>query len=108
MGSPYNIAGSASGLFFQNRASAEYQALSVIAESLAHPQRTLLSSFVQQAVDKEYASRFLLDEVYGQDKATLFEFLATWISLLKKGTSLRKYSNVAKVCSQYSLLFAKT
>ncbi|KAF2469556.1 kinase-like protein [Lindgomyces ingoldianus] len=84
MGSPCNVSGSASQLFFQNKSCAEYRALSIIAESLAHPQRTLLSAFVQHAVDREIASQFFLDEVSGQDTVAVSEFLADWICLLKK------------------------
>ena len=87
MGSPYNISGSASQVFFQNKDCAEYSALSIIAESLAHPQRALLSAFVQHAVDREVASQFFLDEVSGQGKVAVSEFLADWICLLRKGTS---------------------
>ncbi|KAF2473270.1 uncharacterized protein BDR25DRAFT_341390 [Lindgomyces ingoldianus] len=84
MGSPHHIAGSASRLFPEDKASAEYKALSVIAETLAHPQRTLLSAFIQHAVDREFASRFFLDEISGQKKATVSEFLVDWASLLRK------------------------
>ncbi|KAF2737068.1 APH-domain-containing protein [Polyplosphaeria fusca] len=84
MGSPYNVSGSASQLFFPNKTCAEYRALSFIAESLAHPQRTLLSAFVQHAVDREFASQFFLDEASGQDNVAVSEFLADWICLLKK------------------------
>src|SRR5262245_29104726 len=75
MASPHHISGSACRLLTGNKASAEYRALSIIAESLAHPQRTLLSTFVQQAVDPELASRFFLDEI---TKITVLEFLAEW------------------------------
>lgn len=98
MGSPCHVSGSTSRQFFGPEASAEFQALSVIAESLAHPQRTLLSVFVQQAVDRELAARFFLNEVSGQDKSTVLEFLANWINLIRKGPSLSSYLNLAKVC----------
>ncbi|KAF1997655.1 kinase-like protein [Amniculicola lignicola CBS 123094] len=84
MGSPYNISGSASKIFFQNKDSVEYKALSVIAELFAHPQRTLLSVFVQQAVDREVAAQFFFDEIAGQGRAAALEFLDDWIWLLKK------------------------
>jgi len=90
MGSPYNISGSASRLFFQNKASAEFKALSVIAESLVHPQRTLLSAFVLHAVDREVASQFFLGEISGQGKAAVLKFLTDWIALLIKGAPLTK------------------
>ncbi|KAF2110426.1 kinase-like domain-containing protein [Lophiotrema nucula] len=84
MGTPYHVSNSVSKLFFQNTASAEYEALSVIAKLLAHPQRTLLSSFVQQAADRELAARFFLSEIHRQDAAAVLEFLADWTSLIKK------------------------
>ncbi|KAF2786917.1 kinase-like protein [Melanomma pulvis-pyrius CBS 109.77] len=84
MGSPYHISESASPLFFQDKASAEYEALSIIAKSLAHPQRTVLSTFILQAIDRESASRFFLHEISAQNKATIFEFLADWIHLMEK------------------------
>lgn len=83
MGSPYHISGH---LLSCDEASAEFQAISLIAESLAHPHRTLLSSFVQQAPDRELAARFFLNNV-GQNKAPVAGFLADWISLLRKGMS---------------------
>ena len=64
MGSPCNIPGTASKLFFKNKDCAEYGALSLISESLAHPQRTILSAFVLHAVDREIAAQFFLDEVF--------------------------------------------
>jgi len=88
MGSPHNISGSASQLFSQNKDCDEYRALSKIAESLAHPRRTLLNAFVQHAVDREVASRFFLREVSGQDMIAVSEFLADWTRLLIKGILL--------------------
>ncbi|KAF1841896.1 kinase-like protein [Cucurbitaria berberidis CBS 394.84] len=86
MGTPYHIPRYAPKLFSCDKASAEFQALSLIAGSLAHPQRTLLTTFIQQAVDREVASRFFLDEVLERKNATVSEFLADWISLLRKVT----------------------
>lgn len=87
MGSPYHVSQRASHLLSCDEASIEFQAISLITESIAHPHRALLSAFVQQAVDRELAARFLLDEVVGYNKATVAEFLADWISLLRKGRS---------------------
>ncbi|KAF2835795.1 hypothetical protein M501DRAFT_292821 [Patellaria atrata CBS 101060] len=84
MGSPCNISGSASQFFFQNKHCAEYRALSIIAETLAHPQRTLLSTLMQHAVDREIALHFFLAEVSGQGKVAVSEFSADWIYLLEK------------------------
>lgn len=88
MGSPCHIAESAFRLY-QNKDDAEFRALALIARWLPHPQRTLLSAFVKHAVDRNDAAQFLLDEVSGQkDGITISEFLACWISLLKKGMLL--------------------
>ncbi len=76
MGSPYHVSGCASHLFSCDEASAELEALSLIAESLTHPHRALLNAFIQQAVDRELAARFFLDNVVGYNKATITEFLA--------------------------------
>ncbi|KAF2875038.1 kinase-like domain-containing protein [Massariosphaeria phaeospora] len=84
MGSPFNISGSASQVFFKNKHSAEYKALSTIADSFAHPQRALVSAFVLNAVDRELASQFFLDEVSVKNKGTASEFLADWTCLLQK------------------------
>ena len=86
MGTPYHISRCPSRLLC-DKASVEYQAISLIAESLAHPQRALLSVFVQQAVDRELAARFFLNKVVGHNKVTVAEFLGDWISLLRKGVS---------------------
>ncbi|KAH6644462.1 kinase-like domain-containing protein [Boeremia exigua] len=83
MGTPRRISGSAAARLSCEEDSAEFQAISLIAQSLAHPQRTLLCTFVQQADDKEVAARFLLDEVE-QNNVTLLELLADWTSLLRK------------------------
>ncbi|KAF2856647.1 hypothetical protein T440DRAFT_550000 [Plenodomus tracheiphilus IPT5] len=84
MGSPYHVSGSASRHFPHDQSSAEYKALSIIAKLLEHPQRTILSTFIQQAFDKELAAQFLLAEISGHENDTITEFLADWISLLKK------------------------
>lgn len=88
MGTPYHFAQTPSRLLPQDKASAEFQALSLITESLPHPQRTLLSTFVNQAVDREIASRFFLDEVIVHSKVSIAEFLANWIGLIRNGTFL--------------------
>ncbi|CAO2658138.1 Nn.00g073980.m01.CDS01 [Neocucurbitaria sp. VM-36] len=84
MGSPYHVSRCASFPLSCDEASFEFQAISLIAESLAHPQRALLSAFVKQAADRELATRFFLDDVVGHNKATVAEFLADWISLLRR------------------------
>lgn len=83
MGSLYHV----SQLGSCDEASSEFQAISLIAKSLVHPERALLSVFVQQAVDREHAARFFLNHVVGHNKDTVVGFLADWISLLRKGKS---------------------
>ncbi|KAH6875990.1 phosphotransferase enzyme family-domain-containing protein [Alternaria rosae] len=83
MGSPYHTSRCAPYLS-RDEASLEVQAISLIAESLAHPHRALLSAFIQQAVDRELAARFFLDDTVGSDKATVADFLADWISLPRR------------------------
>jgi hypothetical protein len=95
MGSPYHVPPSlcASHLLSCDEASFEFQALSLIAKTLVHPERTLLSTFVQQAIDRELAARFFLDGVVEHNKATIAGFLADWISLLRRGRSSSSSSN---------------
>jgi hypothetical protein len=92
MGTPYHISRSISQ-HHGDKGSAEFRALSVIAKSLAHPDRTLLNTFIEQATDKELASNFFLDEVLGQDEVAISEFLAEWIRLLRNGMFLVKVSS---------------
>ena len=84
MGTPLHISTSASQLFFQNKEVAEYEALSIITQFLVHPYRTLLSTFITEAADRELASRFFLDEVSQGGKSAISDFLADWITLLTK------------------------
>jgi hypothetical protein len=83
MDCPRHIGDSASQLFFQDKQSLEFKALSVVS-TLPHPQRPILASFVLAAVDHEAAARFLLDEVSDGDSGALLEFLADWIALCTK------------------------
>ncbi|KAF2425514.1 kinase-like protein [Tothia fuscella] len=83
MGSPYNLGGSASQLFFQIKDSAEYKALTLIS-SLPHPQRTLLSLFVEGAVDREHAAEFFLEEISEQGESAMLGFLDNWTRLVDK------------------------
>jgi hypothetical protein len=89
MGTPHHIPQPPSRHFPRDTASAEYKALTLITHSLAHPHRSILSSFIQQAACKEGASQFFLDRALGQGEAGVREFLADWVSLLKKGLLLR-------------------
>ncbi|KAL9623972.1 MAG: hypothetical protein Q9160_001725 [Pyrenula sp. 1 TL-2023] len=99
MGTLYHISESISWRFIQNKASAEYEAISAIAELFPHPERTILSSFVQQALDREVAARFLLDEISGKTKAALTEFLATWGKLYKMFAAFIGESQLRGLCS---------
>lgn len=93
MGSPHHISG-ASHLLSCDEASLEFQAISLIIESLAHPQRTLLIGFVQQSVNKKSAARYFLDDVGGHNKAAVAKFLADWISLLRKCLSPLSFASI--------------
>ncbi|KAH4821453.1 hypothetical protein HBI37_008430 [Parastagonospora nodorum] len=84
MGSPYHVSRCPSHLLSCDKASFEFQAISLIAGSLAHPRRALLTTFIQEAVDRELAARFFLDDVVGHDKAKIAEFLVDWIGLLRR------------------------
>lgn len=107
MGSPYNLSSAAISLFFsQTRASAEYKAISLITESLAHPQRTLLSAFILQAIDREVASQFFLNEVSGKDGVAVLEFPTDWKSLLTKGTPL--INNQKYILTKTIIIFGRT
>ena len=109
MGIPFHVSESISeSRFLQTKASAEYEALSTIAESLPNPERTLLSAFVQEALNREVAARFLLDKIFEKNKAALTEFLATWISLLERGMLLIPQQNAAEIFRQCALLLART
>jgi len=88
MGTPYRIAQSPFRPDACDKSSVEFQALSLIAESLPHPQRTFLSTFVRDAVDRELASRFFLDEVLVQNKITIAEFLTDWVNIVRNGMLL--------------------
>lgn len=88
MSSPYHVSQCAPTphILSCDKASLEFHALSLITEALAHPQRAFLSAFVQKAVDRELATRFLLDVVVVEhDKAKVNEFLGDWIRLLRRG-----------------------
>lgn len=98
MGSPYHVSRSVAHLLSCDGASLEFQAISLIAESLAHPQRALLSAYIQQAVDRETAARFFLDDVVGQNKAKVAEFLADWISLLRRSMFSSPFSSYTDNC----------
>jgi hypothetical protein len=86
MGTPYHLSSSSSRRFFQITTSTEHRALTVIVGLLAHPQRTLLTTYIQQASDKELASEFFLKTILPKGKLTIFEFLADWVVILRRCT----------------------
>ena len=92
MGTPYNIKGSASQLFYQDTDLLQYKALLAISV-LPHPDRTILSTFIEDAVDPEYAARYFLDTISSRvanddeeppTKEVLSSFLTEWICLINK------------------------
>lgn len=62
MGSAYHV-NSAFRHFPSDESCVEYKALSIIAGAVEHPQRTLLSVYVQQAADKQVAAQLFLEFV---------------------------------------------
>ncbi|KAI5777817.1 kinase-like domain-containing protein [Geopyxis carbonaria] len=81
MAFPYHFSEVSPQLRKVDKASSEYQALSVIAESLEHPQRTILSTFIKKAENRELASQFFLNVI---SNGTVSEFLTDWVTLLEK------------------------
>ncbi|KAF2755836.1 hypothetical protein EJ05DRAFT_539695 [Pseudovirgaria hyperparasitica] len=81
MGSPLHISGSASTRYYPNASSTELKALCSIAESFPHPQRAIMSSFIQRATDQDIASQYFLAQVSAQDPVTVFN---RWISILRE------------------------
>ena len=59
----------------------------MVAKSVQHPQRTLLSVFIQQAANKEAAAQLFLDFVADRGATAVLDFLAEWIELLEKSKS---------------------
>ncbi|RMZ69296.1 kinase-like domain [Pyrenophora seminiperda CCB06] len=70
-------------MFTCDESSYEFQALSLIADSLLHPQRSILSDFIRNSADREVAAYFFLSEI-GQNSTTIEDFLSEWITLLRK------------------------
>ncbi|EEP76339.1 predicted protein [Uncinocarpus reesii 1704] len=86
---PQNIRGSASQLFFQDKQTSQYAAQLAISK-LAHPDRAILATFVEDAADPEVAAKYLLREISPEDSSTeqplvtLDEFLSRWKTLVEK------------------------
>jgi hypothetical protein len=89
MALPWNIRGSASQLFFQDKQSAQYKALLEIVD-VPHPDRSILGAFINDAVDPEEAARYFLymtcaGEVAGaQPRKTVSQFLSEWKAVVDK------------------------
>ena len=86
---PWNISGSASPLFFQNKQSAHYRALIAISD-LPHPDRSVLGAFIEDALNPEEAAQYFLSttcagNIYGvPPKKTISQFLSEWKILVDK------------------------
>ena len=88
MGSvPWNIRGSASQLFYQDKSSPEYEALLTITD-LPHPDRAVLGSFINKARDTKEAAQYFLRVTSPQgesvSKETKHSFLMKWKRLVNK------------------------
>ena len=89
MGTPWNIRGSASQLFYQDKSAPEYEALLTITD-LPHPDRAVLSSFINKARDTKEAAQYFLraispqEELGGKSKETKHGFLMNWKRLVNK------------------------
>ena len=89
MAVPWNIRGSASPLFLQNRQSAQYEAMLAIAD-MPHPDRSILGAFINDAVDSEEAAQYFLhmtctgDVVIMPPKKTIVQFLSEWKTVIEK------------------------
>ena len=88
MGTPWNIRGSASQLFYQDKEAPEYRAYLAIAD-VPHPDRSILGSFIDNAVDPREAAQYLLDKTSKGDdceapKEAVLQFLSDWKTLADK------------------------
>ncbi|KAK2809485.1 hypothetical protein FQN50_003753 [Emmonsiellopsis sp. PD_5] len=87
-GLPKNIRDSASQLFFLDKDSLQYKA-SLVISSLPHPDRAILSCFVEDAADPEEAARYFLRVTWPPDGSrasidVVSHFLLTWKILIEK------------------------
>ncbi|KAI1907384.1 hypothetical protein LOZ12_005161 [Ophidiomyces ophidiicola] len=87
MATPWNIRGSGSQLFYQDKKSAQYAALLEIS-ALPHPDRSILAFFINESVDPEEAGRYFLRVTSSENKlastSKLQEFLSKWKILTEK------------------------
>lgn len=63
---PWNIAGSASQLFYRDKQPSKYTALLTIS-SLPHPERSILGTYFDDAVDPEEAARYFVHVTSAQE-----------------------------------------
>ncbi|EER42191.1 predicted protein [Histoplasma capsulatum H143] len=84
---PWNIPGSASQLFFQDKQSAQYKALLAITD-VPHPDRSILGAFINDAFDPQEAARYFLRMTcageHSQPKETVSQFLSDWKIIIDK------------------------
>jgi hypothetical protein len=87
---PWNIRGSASQLFYQDKESPQYKAL-LASSDLPHPDRTILGAFINDAVDPQEAARYFLRVTCPKGgvgvlpEDTILLFLSEWKTLINKG-----------------------
>lgn len=86
---PWNIRGSASQLFYQDKECPQYEALLAISE-LPHPDRSILSSFIDDAANPREAAQYFLGVIRKESessedgKAKMVHFLSQWITIIDK------------------------
>ncbi|KAK6821625.1 hypothetical protein RU639_007728 [Aspergillus parasiticus] len=95
MAIPWNIRGSASPLFFQDKQSSQYKALLANAD-VPHPDRSILGAFINEALDPEEAARYFLRMTCSggnsHPKKTVSQFLSEWKILVDKSRPTRATS----------------
>jgi hypothetical protein len=70
MATSWNIRGSASRLFYQDKQSSQYKAFLAISH-LPHPDRPILGGFTEEAVDPEAAARCFLRMTCAEEHSSL-------------------------------------
>lgn len=87
MAIPWNIRGSASQLFFQDKQSSQYKALLAITD-VSHPDRSILGAFIEEAFDPQEAAQYFLRMTctgeHSQPKKTVSQFLSEWKIIINK------------------------
>lgn len=94
---PWNISGSASQLFYQDKQSAQYKALLAITD-VPHPNRSILGAFINEAVDSEVVAQYFLQNTCTEDmsgtpsKERVSQFLSQWDILVNQCKWMTLYS----------------